>query len=142
MILVDANLLIYAAVESMPQHQAAHRWLDEKLTGNHPVGLPWPSLLAFLRLVTNPRIFEHYASIQEAWAGVSAWLENDNAWIPMPGERHRAILGDLLEKGQGTANLVPDAHIAALAIEHGLELCSTDHHFARFPGLRWRDPLA
>lgn len=106
-----------------------------------PVGLPWPSLLAFLRIVTNPRIFEKPESVMSAWGQVEAGLSCPNVWIPQPGEGHRALLARLPGQMSGGSNLVPDAHLAALAIEHGLTLCSTDGDFARFPGLRWMNPL-
>jgi hypothetical protein len=141
MILVDANLLIYAHVQSFGQHARARAWLDSRLNGPAQVGLPWPSLLAFLRLVTNRRIFEQPASVGEAWRQIGAWLDCDVAWIPQPTDQHREVLGQLLDKVKPAANLVPDAHLAALAIEHGLTLCSTDGDFARFRDLRWQDPL-
>lgn len=141
MILVDANLLIYAHVRNFPQHEHARGWLDERLNGPAPVGLPWPSLLAFLRLVTNPRVFENPEPIAQAWHQVVAWLDAERSWIPLATERHREVLGPLLEASGVQANLVQDAHLAALAIEHGLILCSTDGDFARFPGLRWQNPL-
>ncbi len=142
MILVDANLLVYAHVASFPEHDAARNWLDKQLNGTNQVGLPWPSLLAFLRLVTNPRVFERAEPIADAWAQVRAWLGCDPAWIPQPGEGHAGLLGELLAVPGVQANLVPDAHLAVLAIEHGLILCSTDSDFARFPRLRWTNPLA
>lgn len=141
MILVDANLLIYANIQSFPQHQPARRWLDERLNGAAPVGLPWPSLLGFLRVTTNPRVFEQPARVVDAWRQVLAWLGCERAWIPQPGERHGEILGGLLAAPGVQANLVQDAHLAALAIEHGLILCSTDGDFGRFGGLRWENPL-
>jgi len=141
MILVDANLLIYAYVKSFPQHARARAWLDSRLNGSAQVGLPWPSILGFLRLVTNRRVFERPASTADAWRQVNAWLGSDVAWIPQPSDQHRAVLGQLLGKVNAAANLIPDAHLAALAIEHGLTLCSTDSDFARFPDLRWQDPL-
>lgn len=141
MILVDANLLVYAHVSSLPQHDAARPWLDQRLNGTAPVGLPWPSLLAFLRLVSNPRIFERPKAVTNAWGQVGAWLDCAPVWVPQPTDRHREVLGPLLTAAD-RANLVPDAHLAALAIEHGLTLCSTDGDFARFPGLRWENPLA
>jgi toxin-antitoxin system PIN domain toxin len=141
-ILVDANLLIYAGVDSFERHQSARQWLDGRLNGVAPVGLPWPSLLGFLRVTTNPRVFAKPATLTEAWHRVSDWLACERAWIPQPTERHREVLGGLLGGSGVQANLVHDAHMAALAIEHGLILCSTDGDFARFPGLRWEDPLA
>lgn len=142
MILVDANLLLYAHVTDYVQHVAARDWLDKQLSGSTKVGLPWPSLLAFLRIVTNPRIYKQPATMDAAWRQVDAWVLQDLAWIPQPGNRHAEILGSLLGSSGATANLVQDAHLAALAIEHGLTLCSADSDFARFPGLRWLNPLA
>lgn len=141
MILIDANLLVYAHVSAFPQHQRARDWLDRQLSGSAPVGLPWPSLLGFLRLVTNPRVFQRPEPMSAAWQQVGAWLGAEAAWIPQATERHREVLGGLLAGG-AQANLVPDAHLAALAIEHGLLLCSADGDFARFPNLRWQNPLA
>jgi len=141
MILVDANLLVYAHVGSLPQHGKAREWLDERLNGAPPVGLPWPSLLGFLRLSANPRIFERPLSMILAWRQVKSWLQCDPVWIPVPTEKHGQILESLLAEVGSRSNLVPDAHLAALAIEHGLILCSTDGDFARFPSLRWENPL-
>lgn len=142
MILIDANLLVYAHVTTVPEHNAANSWLDSMLNGTARVGLPWASLLAFLRLVTNPRIFEHPEPVGQAWRQVAEWLSCEAVWIPQPTERHAQILGLLLEKTAAQGNLVPDAHLAALALEHGLTLCSTDGDFARFPELRWQNPLS
>jgi toxin-antitoxin system PIN domain toxin len=142
MILVDANLLVYAHVRSFQQHESARAWLDAQLNGNSRVGLPWHSLLAFLRIVTNPRIFQMPESMSDAWKQVEAWLDCEVAWIPEPMERHRHVLGSLLGASGMQANLVPDAHLASLAIEHGLTLCSTDGDFARFQNLRWQNPLS
>ncbi|MGH7961700.1 MAG: type II toxin-antitoxin system VapC family toxin [Candidatus Binatia bacterium] len=142
MILVDANLLVYAHAATLPQHAAARDWLDKRLNGMAQVGLPWPSLLAFIRLVSNPRVFERPETIASAWGQVEQWLTLNPVWIPQPTERHREILGTLLRHTGERSNLVPDAHLAALAIEHGLTLCSTDGDLARFPGLRWENPLS
>lgn len=141
MILVDANLLIYAHVSSFAQHPRAREWLDSQLGGSGRVGLPWPSLLGFLRIVTNPRVFERPEPVLDAWRQVVDWLGSDVAWIPLPTERHAGILGELLAEHGAQANLVPDAHLAALSIEHGLTVCSTDSDFSRFPEVRWRNPL-
>jgi uncharacterized protein len=140
-ILVDANLLIYACSPGMQHYERAHRWLDDRLNGIPPVALPWVSLLAFVRIKTNPRAFRLPASIAAAWRQVEDWLDCPRVWIPVPGTNHRAVLGQLLRSGDAAANLVGDAHLAALAIEHGLTLCSADSDFARFPNLRWHNPL-
>ena len=141
MILVDANILIYAHVSSFAQHSIACDWLDEQLNGPSPVGLPWASMIAFLRLVTNPRVFEHPEPIGDALQQVHAWLACETAWIPQPTDRHAELLSQFLVLPGIHGNLVPDAHLAALAVEHGLTLCSTDGDFARFRGLRWLNPI-
>lgn len=142
MILVDANLLVYANAREFRQHDRARAWLDERLNGTAPVGLPWPSLLAFIRLISNPRMLERPRPVADAWSQVEAWLDRPPVWVPQPTERHREVLGRLVATSVPRANLVPDAHLAAIAIEHGLVLCSTDGDFARFAGLRWENPLA
>jgi uncharacterized protein len=141
-ILVDANLLVYAHVDSFRQHERARAWLDDRLNGTARVGLPWASLVAFVRLVTNPRVFEFPEPLAGAWQQVAAWLDCEAAWIPQPTERHRDVLGSLLAAPGVQGNLVQDAHLAAIAIEHGLTLCSSDGDFARFSGVRWENPIA
>jgi toxin-antitoxin system PIN domain toxin len=140
-ILVDANVLLYAANHAAPEHEPARTWLDARLSGTARVGLPWPSLLAFVRIATNPAVVRHPATPAQAWRQVEEWLAADAAWVPVPGPRHAEILGPLLSEPFVTSRLVPDAHLAALAIEHGLTLCSTDGDFGRFPGLTWQNPL-
>jgi len=141
-ILVDANLLLYAANHDAPEHEAARAWLDDRLNGNTRVGLPWPSTLAFVRIAANPAILRRPVTPAEAWRQVRAWLARDVVWVPSPGEAHADILGRWLDQRFITSRLVPDAHLAALAVEHGLTLCSCDGDFARFPGLKWENPLA
>lgn len=121
-------------------HAGAKAWLDDRLNGTERVGLPWGSLLAFLRLSTNPRAMSRPITLSDAMSVVHAWLGVEVAWIPQPTERHADTLTALLAR-ETKHDLVPDAHLAALAIEHGLLLCSTDRDFARFEGLRWHDPL-
>jgi uncharacterized protein len=140
-ILVDANLLVYAHVASVPEHRAAAAWLDEQLNAQAIVALPWQSLLSFARLVTNPRLFERASSVESAWKQVESWLECPVVRVPVPGDRHREILGRLMRTAVDRSNLIPDAHLAALAIENGFVLCSSDRDFARFPELRWQNPL-
>lgn len=142
MILVDVNILLYARNTVADQHGASRDWLDTQLSGAVPVGLPWACLLAFLRIATNPRVFRGALTMADAWEQVSSWLSAEPAWTPGPTERHAAVLAELLALPGVHGNLVADAHLAALAIEHGLTLCSADGDFARFPGLRWRNPLA
>ena len=141
MILVDANILLYAKFARFSQHDAAREWLDETLEGSLRVGFAWPSLLAFVRLASNPRVLEKPSTVQSAWKQVEEWLECPSVWIPQPTERHRDVLGTLLTSQATRPDLVTDAHLAALAMEHGLILCSTDGDFARFPDLRWKNPL-
>lgn len=142
MILIDANILIYATDSRSERHAQARDWLDEQFNGASRVGLPWPALLAFLRLATNPRIFPNPLKMSVAWTQVADWIKADSVWIPQPTEHHAGILKDLLAEPGVHGNLVPDAHLAALAIEHGLTLCSTDGDFARFKALRWTNPLS
>lgn len=125
----------------MPQHAAARRWLEGVLSEAPRVGLPWHSLLAFVRISTNPRVFERPPSTRAAWRIVETWLAAEPSWIPTPTDRHAEILAKMLESVD-RPTLVGDAHLAALAVEHGLQVCSTDRDFSRFPGLRWQNPLA
>jgi toxin-antitoxin system PIN domain toxin len=141
-ILVDVNLLLYATNVSASQHSAAREWLDRQLVETPRVGLPWATLLGFLRLATNARVIARPLTMAAAWRQVSQWLACEPAWIPLPTERHADVLGKLLAEPSVYGNLVPDAHLAALAIEHGLTLCSTDGDFGRFPELKWLNPLA
>ncbi|MGH9163635.1 MAG: TA system VapC family ribonuclease toxin [Vicinamibacteraceae bacterium] len=142
MILVDANLLLYAANQAAPEHERARPWLDDRLNGTVAVGLPWPSLLAFVRLATNPVVVPRPVGPPQAWRQVEEWLTCEPVWMPLPGNAHRGILGGFLKESWMTSRLVPDAHLAALAIEHGLTLQSTDGDFAKFPNLKWANPLA
>lgn len=141
MILIDANLLLYAKLRSFPEHALALAWLDAKLNGPDRVALPWESLLAFLRLSTNTRLFARPLSMAAAWAQVRAWLSLDTTWTPSPTVEHEAIIDRLLAPGGITPKLVMDAHLAALAIEHDIVLCSLDGDFGRFVDLRWHNPL-
>jgi toxin-antitoxin system PIN domain toxin len=141
-VIVDANVLLYAVETNSPHHEAALQWLEAALNGQTRVGLPWTSLTAFLRISTNPRITANTLTSEEAWSFVDDWLREDVAWIPVPTSGHAQILRALLVGGDIRGNLVADAHLAALAIEHGVAVCSADSDFARFPGVRWINPLA
>ncbi len=141
MILVDTNLLLYAHERVFPRHAEARAWLDGQISQGVRVGMPWASLLGFLRVITNRRALAQPQTIEGAWTQVEDWLAQPSVWIPEAGARHGEILGRLLADARAVADLVPDAHLAALAIEHGLTLCSNDRDFARFPGLRWMNPL-
>lgn len=140
--LTDVNLLLYAVDTSSPRHRAARRWLEERLSGTETFAFAWAVLLAFVRLTTNPRVFEAPLRSAEALDLVEGWLAHPCSTVVHPTERHAVILRELLEPLGTAGNLTSDAHLAALAIEHGAELCSSDSDFSRFAGLRWQDPLA
>lgn len=142
MILIDANLLLYAHNTEALQYEAARQWLTAALSRPEPIRLAWTSMLAFLRLSTDIRVFPQPKSMTEASAIVEEWLARPNIDILQPTERHWPILQDLLLVGQVRGPLVSDAHLAALAIEHGATLYTTDRDFARFPGLKWTNPIA
>lgn len=141
MILVDANLLLYAEDSLSAQHQAAREWWDAQLSGTAPVGLCWPVLTAFIRIGTNARLHRRPLTIKEAVARVQSWLDQPCVRLVQPTEQHWPIFQKMLRDGSATANLVSDAHLAALAAEHNCVLQSTDADFARFPGLKWKNPI-
>jgi len=141
LILVDANLLLYAYTPSLAHHSIARPWLEKAFSGVQPIRIAWVSLLAFLRIGTDSRAFSHPLSAAEATAIVSEWFRLPAVAVLEPGERHWEILGDLLTTTQAHGPLVMDAHLAALAIEHGATLCTTDQDFSRFPGLQVLNPL-
>lgn len=138
--IVDATVLLYAVDDQSHFHTAARTWLEDAMNGVERVGLPWVSLMAFQRIISHPRVTAHPLTPVDAWGYVTAWLDADQAWVPVPGSRHRDILGRLLIDGDLRGNLVTDAHLAALAIEQGTAVCSFDSDFARFEGLRWINP--
>lgn len=142
MILVDANILLYAEDALHPQHRQVRSWWDGQLSGTGVICLCWTVLCAFIRIGTNPRVFENPLSPEQARARVQSWLDQPCTRIIRPTERHWTVFQQMLTEGQAVANLVTDAHLAALAIEHGCELVSTDADFARFPKLKWRNPFA
>jgi len=141
MILVDANLLLYAEDERSPLNKKARAWWDAQLSGASAVCLSWPVLNAFLRIGTNPRVFEQPLTLTAAIERVEGWFAQPCVRLIHPTNRHWDALKEMLVEGQATANLVSDAHLAALAVEHGCVLCSTDSDFARFPKLKWKNPL-
>ncbi len=140
--LVDANLLLYAVDRSSARHEAAATWLTGALRGPRRVGLPWSSLSAFLRIATNPRASRAPLDAAAAWSVVDALLVHETVWIPAPTARHAEVFGTLLRRHEATGNLVPDVEVAALALQHGLTVYSTDSDFARFSEIEWADPLA
>lgn len=142
MILVDANLLLYAYHPRAEQHEQSRAWLESVLSGPDLVRFAWLTLWAFLRIATTTRVFEQPLSAVEAEAAISSWLAQPVAGIVEPGERHWDILRGLMRDAQATGPLVMDAVLAALAIEHGATVYTTDRDFSRFPGIRWVNPLA
>lgn len=141
MILVDANLLLYAHDTRSDHQDEARRWLEKAFGEEVDVRLPLVTLLAFIRIGSDPRLYAQPLSMEEATAIVRGWLARSNVAIATPGDRHWAILGDIAQAGQARGPVAMDAHLAALTIEHGAELMTTDRGFARFPGLRFRNPL-
>jgi Predicted nucleic acid-binding protein, contains PIN domain len=140
-ILLDANLLIYAHDLTSPFHTPARRWIEEVFSGSEEVRISWTTLLAFLRITTNRRAFANPFSIEEAIEAVESWFAQPCVTLIQPGRRHRNILGLLLRETQASGPLVMDAHLAALAIEHDALLHTTDRDFDQFPGLRYVNPL-
>lgn len=142
MILVDANLLIYAVDSDSPHHRAAKGWLEETLSGETHVGLAWVVVLAFLRITTRGDVVHRPLAAEQALAYVDSWLEQPFVRTVSPGESHWPVLRNLMAVSGTAGNLTSDAHLAALAIEHGSPVYSTDHDFGRFPGIRHINPLA
>jgi uncharacterized protein len=137
----DVNLLLYAVDQTSPRHAAARAWVQEALSGADTVAFTWVVLLAFVRLSTSPAVFEHPLSADQALDIVDGWLAQPCVTVIGPTDRHASLLRELLTELGTAGNLTTDAHLAALAIEHGAELCSCDSDFSRFSGLRWADPL-
>ncbi|HLX47531.1 MAG TPA: TA system VapC family ribonuclease toxin [Streptosporangiaceae bacterium] len=140
--LVDANILLYAVDEASPFHQAARTWLTGQLNGSRRVGFPWQSLVAFARISTHERASANPLTPREAAGFIEDWLEPEVAWIPREGPEHARILTGLVTRYHLHGNIISDAHLAALAIGHGLEVCSNDADFARFSEVRWVNPVA
>jgi toxin-antitoxin system PIN domain toxin len=141
MILVDTNILLYAEDRLSPLHEEARKWWDFQLSGEFPVCLCWPILSSFIRISTSRQIFKHPLTVKQAITRVQSWIDQPCIRLIHPTESHWKILQIMLLKGQAKANLVVDAHLAALAVEHGCILYSTDSDFSRFPKLKWKNPL-
>lgn len=141
MIILDANILLYAYHTGVPQHDAARRWIEEVFSGNEDIRIPWSTILGFLRIGTNPRVFERPLGIDEARAHVDGWLELPNVGVIEPGARYWDLLRTILVDAQVAGPLVSDAALAALAIEHGAILATTDRDFSRFDGVKLLNPL-
>jgi toxin-antitoxin system PIN domain toxin len=140
-ILIDANLLLYAYLSKSERHAEARAWVERTFSNPAPVRLAWITILAFLRISTNPRLEGRPLTMQEAATTVDGWLSRPNIDLLAPGEQHWAILRGMLRTAQIRGPLTSDAHLAALALEHGATLCTCDRDFLRFPGLRTLDPL-
>jgi toxin-antitoxin system PIN domain toxin len=140
-ILVDANVLIYAVDADLPHHTLARRWLERTLSSATEVGLPWTVILAFVRITTHAAVMRKPLAPEAALAYVDDWLAQPYVTAVVPGEHHWAILKTLLEATGSAGNLTSDAHLAALAIEHNAAVCSTDNDFRRFPGVRLINPI-
>lgn len=138
--IVDANVLLYAVNEDAPNHAVSRRWLDSALAGAEPLGFAWVVLLAFLRLSTRAGLFPRPLGSDDAVRVIGTWLDGPLAVIVEPTARHLDVLRGFLRETGTAANLVGDAHLAALAIEYGAEICSFDADFGRFPGVRWHRP--
>lgn len=138
--IIDVNVLLYAIDDRSPQHDKCRSWLEDNLNGTARIGFPWPTILAFLRIATHPRVMINPLSIEEAWSFVDDWLAAPVAWIPQPTPQHLTVLHSLTNTSAASGNLIPDAHLAALALEHGVPLASCDTDFARFPDVQWINP--
>ena len=141
MIVLDANILLYAYDSASSHHKKARAWIEDVFSEAEPIGLPWQTVGAFLRIMTNPRLPGERFSIEEAVKIVDRWLEQPNIRLLVPGDDHWPSLRRMIREGQASGALVSDAQLAALASEYGGVLHTTDRDFARFPGLRWKDPL-
>lgn len=141
MITIDTNILIYAVNRDAPLHARAKRWLETALSGKETVAFSWNVLLAFVRLTTRPGLFRNPLSPDTAFDLVQSWLGQPFVTVIHPGPHHLTLLRELLQPSGTGGNLTSDAHLAALAIEHEAELCTSDTDFSRFPRLIWRNPL-
>jgi toxin-antitoxin system PIN domain toxin len=141
MTVLDANILLYAYNADAREHIRARSWLEALFAGSDWIGLPWLTLWAFLRLSTNTRVFPRPLPAEEAFRTVQVWLEHPRVRIVQPGPRHLSILERLVTENQAAGRLLSDAALAAMALEHGATLASTDHDFSRFASLHWLNPL-
>lgn len=141
MIVLDANILLYAYDAASNQHAKARAWVEEVLSGTDPVGLPWQTITAFVRIVTNPRLSGKRLTPSEVIDLVDQWVTQPNVRLLGPGDHHWSFLRQTILEGQARGPLITDAQLAALTIEHGGMLCTTDRDFSRFPGLRWQNPI-
>lgn len=140
--ILDVNVLIYGIDSRASQHPACKAWLESAFGGTTRVGLPWPTITGFLRIVTHPRIMESPLTMEQAWAYVNDWLAVPVSWIPEPTADHARVLQSMTTGTAATGNLVPDAHLAALGRQHGVAVVSCDTDFARFTDVAWINPSA
>jgi toxin-antitoxin system PIN domain toxin len=137
----DVNVLVYACEADAPQHKAAVAWLEQLFAGSDVIGLPWMTLWAFVRLSTNPRVWPIPMPPATAFQHIRNWLAQPGVVIVHPGPRHAELLERLVMQSRAAGSLVGDAALAALALENGAVLASTDRDFSRFPNLRWVNPV-
>ncbi len=142
MIILDANILLYAYDSASSHHAKARSWIERVFSGAEPIGLPWQTAGAFLRIMTNPSLPGQRFSLSEGVQTVDRWLEQPNIRLLAPGDDHWPLLRQMIVEGQAPGPLITDAQLAALTIEYGGVLHTTDRDFARFPGLRWKNPLS
>jgi toxin-antitoxin system PIN domain toxin len=140
-IVLDANILLYAYDSASPHHGKARAWIEESLSGTTPVGLPWQTISAFLRIMTNPKLPGERFTLEEAVKLVDRWREQPNVRLLAPGDDHWPLFREMIVDGQAPGALISDAQLAALTMEYGGVLHTTDRDFARFPGLRWKNPV-
>jgi toxin-antitoxin system PIN domain toxin len=141
-IALDVNLLIYAFSTFAPEHERARGWLDGELRNGTQIAVPWESTMGFVRLMSGRHVVPEAISVADAWAKIHGLLQQPNVWVPTPTPQHAQVFSELLQNGRFSNQDVPDIHLAALTISHGLKLASHDKGFARFDGLRWFDPIA
>ena len=141
MIVLDVHLLIYAYSSAFPEHEQARQWIEDTFSGDALIGLPWQTISAFIRILTNPNLPGERFSTKEMVAIVHEWTELPNIRLLSPGQRHWSIFKQMLLEGQARGPMTADAQLAALTIEHGGVLHTTDRDFSRFPGLRYVNPL-
>ena len=142
MILLDTNILVQAGIEAADKHERVRNWLGGQFANGVRIGMPWHSVLGFVRLASNQAVFPTGFSVDDAWQEARKWLAAPNVWIPSTTPRHADVISDLLSSAKVGSKDVMDVHLAALAVEHGLTLCSLDTGFERYRGLRVLNPLA
>ena len=141
MIMPDVNLLVYAYDATSRHHESARQWWEDRLNGSQMIGLSWVAVLGFVRLLTNPRIYQNPYFPEEILGIVETWLEQPHVRFIHPSEGHFTLFSSLIKEMGTAGTLTTDAHLAALAMERGMILQTTDADFTRFPGLKWKNPI-